>query len=245
MHAPPEEQATLTHISRGLRETPPTSRVAHVASLPRDEHEKEKTETRTGRWTPSWGNGGPFAVGDAVLYRNSLNSLNSLNSGVDEDSTTTGFSSATVLAVDLQCDPPSYVVDVAGTERHTSAERLAPPPDPTQALCGGVASDDAQTADAAVAAESVNTTNAAEQTRRTKEGLEIENSGPASDAGKGVGVSRKASDDTTAFAVAHELVIRAAGFLDPNAAKKSGDRSEAVWYLKRALQALEAPERVR
>ena len=167
MHAPPEEHATLTHISRGLRETPPTSRVAHVASLPRDEREKEKTETRTGRWTPSWGNGGPFAVGDAVLYRNSL------NSGVDEDSTTTGFSSATVLAVDLQCDLPSYVVDVAGTERHTSAERLAPPPDPTQALCGGVASDDAQTADVAVAAESVNTTNAAEQTRRTKEGLEL------------------------------------------------------------------------
>lgn len=93
---------------------------APLASPARQRRRSPPPDAREGeRWRPDWGGGGPYAVGDSVLY--------------STDGEGTGFALARVVAVDQSVVPPAYVVDIDGAERSTEATRLAPPPNPRMA----------------------------------------------------------------------------------------------------------------
>ena len=104
---------------------PPSPIPSPASSAPRASPARQRRRSpppgaREGeRWRPDWGGGGPYAVGDSVLY--------------STDGEGTGFALARVVAVDQSVVPPAYVVEIDGAERSTEATRLAPPPDPRMA----------------------------------------------------------------------------------------------------------------
>ena len=135
--------------------TPPPPREL-LPSQPHGDAAKQSSAART-RWVPDWGGGGPFAVGDVVLYRSAeavpepkKPGSTAGGGGVDSDASgnspressaefshaagvdgkSGGFKIARVVAADHAVRPPAYVVEVDGAERSTEAARLAPPPNP-------------------------------------------------------------------------------------------------------------------
>ena len=211
------------------------------------------------------GGGGPYAVGDSVLY--------------STDGEGTEFALARVVAVDQSVVPPAYVVDIDGAEAKHGSDQAGAAAEPADGAAvarrrrkrddggnvAGVAAAGVHDAAHAFVRHDVDSTRVG-STRdafaTVDEGDELvanddddekRKARSTTSGGRASGrrastrrseprcrsrrrENKRASRRRAAFVEAHELAMRAAQFLDP----ERGDKRNAAECLRRALEALEA-----